>query len=75
MTTDQALSKVFSLLDRVQADPTSGMACHAELSRAIASLEAADVDVPPALHDLCAKLAAERRAFEAREADFDNMPV
>lgn len=75
MTTDQALSKVFSLLDRVQSDPSSGMACQAELSRAIACLEKADVDVPRALHDLCARLAAERRAFEAQEADFDNMPV
>lgn len=75
MTTDQALTKVFSLLDRVQADPSSGMSCQAELSRAVACLEAAEVDVPPALHDLCAKLAAERRAFEAQEADFDNMPV
>lgn len=75
MTTEQALKKVFSLLERVQADPTSGMACQAELARAVACLEAADVDVPPALYDLCAKLAAEKRAFEAQEADFDNMPV
>jgi hypothetical protein len=75
MTTDQALTKVFSLLDRVKADPATAMSCQAELSRAIACLEQADVDVPPALHDLCAKLAAERRAYEAQEADFDNMPV
>ncbi|WP_425090177.1 hypothetical protein [Tropicimonas sp. S265A] len=75
MTTDQALNKVFSLLDRVQADPASGMACQAELSRAVAQLEQAEVSVPPALHDLCAKLAAERRAFEQQEADFDNMPI
>ncbi|MEM9394412.1 MAG: hypothetical protein AAGA38_11175 [Pseudomonadota bacterium] len=75
MNTDQALTKVLSLLDRVQADPASGIACQGELSRAIACLEAAEVDLPPALRDLCAKLAAERRAFEAQEADFDNMPV
>lgn len=75
MTTDQALTKVFTLLDRVQADPASGMACEAELSRAVTCLEKADVEVPAALRHLCARLAAERRAFEAREADFDNMPV
>jgi len=75
MTTDQALNKVFCLLDRVQADPSSGLACQAELSRAIARLEQEEVQVPRALLDLNARLAAERRAFEAQEADFDNMPV
>ncbi|MDD9715754.1 MULTISPECIES: hypothetical protein [Dinoroseobacter] len=75
MTTDQTLTKVFSLLDRVQADPARGFACEAELARAVAELETMEVAVPASLHDLCARLRAERRAFEAQEDAFDNMPV
>lgn len=75
MTTDQALSKVFTLLDRVQADPARGFACESELARAVAELEAQKVEVPASLIDLCARLRAERRAYEAQEDAFDNMPV
>lgn len=75
MTTDQVLTKVFALLDRVQADPARGFACEAELERAIAELETNRVEVPSSLRDLCARLRADRRAYEAQEDAFDNMPV
>lgn len=75
MTTDQALTKVFTLLDRVQADPARGFVCEAELARAVTELEAKNVEVPTALVDLCARLRAEKRAYEAQEDAFDNMPI
>lgn len=75
MTTDQALTKVFTLLERVQSEPSQGVHCEAELTRAIQALEANEIEVPAALTDLCAKLRAEKRAFEAQEMAFDNMPI
>ena len=75
MTTDQTLNKVFALLERVQADPALAFTCETELARAVAELEAQDVEVPPSLVDLCARLRAERRAYDAQEDLFDNMPV
>lgn len=75
MTTDETLSKVFALLERVEADPARGFVCERELARAIADLEARDVEVPEALAILCARLRAEKRAYEEQEDTFDNMPV
>lgn len=75
MTTDETLSKVFALLERVEADPARGFVCEGELARAISDLESRNVEVPQALLSLCARLRAEKRAYEAQEDAFDNMPI
>lgn len=75
MTSNQALQRVMDLLDRLEGDPAAGGACATELRLALEVLEDAGIDVPPALQDLNAQLQARKRADEAIETNFDNMPV
>ena len=75
MTANQALQRVMSLLDRLETDPSSGVTCESELSHAIDVLEASEIEVPQALRNLHAQLAAKKRAEEEIENSFDNMPV